>query len=244
MKKFRRLRLGAMTGLACVALAAPVLASPINPVNTRQVAIPSGDVATLQSEVDAILGPGLDVQTDQSQAGMWSSATFPYLTNPRLAFQGGNPLDTFGIWFGTDTTNMFKLPLLLPGAGIAEFVGISFSAPGTAVVVGTSHANTGTFLNSLITPFGFGFYVENPRGEFFYTADSINNHADALAFDKATNWALAFQDGSSSNPDHYTDYVVTTESLDPVPEPGTLALFGTALFGLAFALRSRQRATE
>jgi hypothetical protein len=251
MKKFRRLRLGAMTGLAALVLAAPALAAPINPMNTRPVTVDPTAASTLQTQLNTTFGAGtVNVNTDQSTAGMWGTATgIPASSLPTLTISNGNPGDIFGIWFGSDDTNILAIPLIGAGAGIGDAASITNFSPGSMRVLSDlypTYPGT-TITDARINPYSFGFYVQNANGTF-YTVDQLNvgGAAAALSFtDGNNNWLLAFDDGSSPNtPGNFATYAVKTESIDPVPEPGTLALFGTALFGLAFALRSRQRATE
>jgi hypothetical protein len=245
-----------MTGLACLVLAAPALAVPINPLNTRPVAVDPTAAAALQTQLNTTFGASApDVNTGQNPAGMWATATgVPATSVPTLEISNGNPNDVFGIWFGTDTTHLVTYDLFNAGmpadglhaASVGIISGMLVVNAGVLATCGPNGVNCGTLNDPLINPFSFGFYVRNSLGTF-YTVDQLNAGGEAAALsytDGNNNWLLAFNDGSTRTPGDFATYAVKTESIDPVPEPGTLALFGTALFGLAFALRSRQRATE
>jgi len=54
-------------------------------------------------------------------------------------------------------------------------------------------------------------------------------------------WIMAweFSDTTGGSGD-FTDFVLLVESVNPVPTPGTLALFGLGLVGVAFAVRRRR----
>jgi hypothetical protein len=103
----------------------------------------------------------------------------------------------------------------------------------------------------------FGFYLEGPGTTSgtdgkFWTADQLNPSTGAYPggtpqamayFGPVGKWTLAFEDVAigSGDGDH-NDFVVTVESLAPVPEPATIVLFGTMLTCTFAVLRRRQRA--
>lgn len=226
-------------------------ADPIDPFNPRPVPIgPSGE-PTLQSILDG-MGMGVNAATDQQTAGMWTTSLYPPSVMPVMVveYAGLSSVNNFGIWSGTTTENAVGYDIFL-GPAIGGIGGtaaaltwldattIVVTAAGTGVC-GVS-VNCGTFLGIPYT--SFGFYIDNPWGEFV-SVDQFNTDGSAhvLAYRKpgSDSWALAFEDLPGPETDwDYNDMVVKVESLDPVPEPGTLALFGTGLIGLAGLVRRK-----
>jgi hypothetical protein len=93
----------------------------------------------------------------------------------------------------------------------------------------------------------FGFYLSGPGGTF-YSHSALNSGADqALMFDvrseptdefKLADVVVAFEDSLNGDRD-FNDMVVGVSDVTTVPEPGSMMLLGTGLFGLAGVARKK-----
>ena len=101
-----------------------------------------------------------------------------------------------------------------------------------------------TYIDPVIGPDStFGFYFKPaPGGPTYFSMDQLNSGARkdrVLSYRNGatTNWAFAYEDGTDFD---YNDMVVKVDSLTPVPEPSTFAVFGMGVLMVGFGL-SRNR---
>ncbi|EDX76904.1 conserved hypothetical protein [Coleofasciculus chthonoplastes PCC 7420] len=233
----------------------------------------------LQELLDAITvdGPGIDVIEDQkpydlftNQASGASESTFLF------EIAGFSPGNVFGIYKADDPA--FKIPLFIGDNDPADAASTFFLSNGDVAVSTIPFSSDKPFAPDefpiadpsfeLYEGFGnmFGFYLQNPNNEWFFTEDSLNPdgvaHALIYQGDDATTlmapgrqpgtfsdneFIIAFEDTAAGQPfydNDFNDLVVIVESIEPKETPEPAALAGLGLLAGAMAISRRRNKAE
>ena len=211
--------------------------------------------SSLQGILDSITVGGnssVDVTTDaltDLNDSEWSiGGSGGALSNVIIELAGNATSNTFGIY--DEATDQYVE--LFDGAattGSRVLVGILDTGEVEIGLVGT-----GIFFQNN----KFNFYLgTDTNGDFFSDTNLNTDGADHMVAYQgvgdqikigdssaglwgANEYILGWEDLAGGGDKDYNDFVVLVESVNPVSEPATLALFGMGLLGLTFARRNRK----
>jgi hypothetical protein len=249
------MKVKAIVALLGLSASIGVLAGPLLPNSPAPSVInpAPGAEANLQTIANSVFGPGhINVNTGQSSAGQWSSVSPDFASSiPTLVaeFTANAATQRFGIWFGTDTSAILPIDLLLGGATAHDAVGMTIDnvTHQLNVFAGSgcgTHFNCGTFTDARINADSFGFFFQaSPASQIFYSLDQLNapnprtDRFVAFQDGVTTNWLFAYEDGTDFD---YNDMAVKVESITAVPEPETYAMLLAGLGAMGFVARRRQ----
>jgi hypothetical protein len=204
---------------------------------------PNANVSSVNVTTDAISDPN---DSYWSITGTGQSAATLIIELAAFA-----PNNKFGIYQGGKYVQIFGGAA---SAGAQAIVSIKDTFEVFVNFIGTGVFFTGGNL--------FGYYLDSSfysDGGLWHSDTSLNNDSlDHMAAYQGKNidtvklpgvmpglwtnneYILAFEDLKASVSDKdYTDFVVMVESVQPIPEPGTLILIGSGLAGLAIWRRRK-----
>ena len=251
------LRLEAAFAAAVISLVAmgPQAASAqaVNYVNDRPVTIiDSVGQPSLQSIIDSEFGAGWgSAASDQSIRGVFKTSVASGTGFETIIGQYGGASASsykFGIWFGSDSSNLLHRDLFLGAAPVGYSLPIKITQ-GQLKIFPEDMADCGvviqcgTLNNAAVDPKQFGFYFEN-GGVRRYTADSLNpaSESSVLSFAKpgTSDWVLAYEDGIATDGKDFNDYVISVPSVAAVPEPAEWLMLSSGVALLAGLSRRRR----
>jgi len=236
---------GLLVGAAFMLAASGAMATYINPQGGGD-----GSEKSLQEILNDMTVGGqssVNVNTDQvSPDTTWSiGGTGGALSTFVIEISSLSNINSFGLYNNGQFVEIFKGS---DGAGAQALV--SIKADGS-VYLNFNDTNIDFTGNS------FAFYLNNGTDIWFSDdalnsdgldhmvafqgngTDKIQTPGNAPGYWLNNEYILAFEDLSDGADWDYNDFVVMVESIDPVPEPGTMALLGAGMLGLAIISKRR-----
>lgn len=225
----------ALAGAVLVLTAGTAFSLPIND-RGGDITFSSG---SLQSTLDNFTSPDrINAITDQSSVANWTlgdlNASRAWLVSPAAATTANSRFGIYSVKTGAEYDLLYN--------GLAKSNWFEIDSSGTLDIAGDVDPTFGT---------AFGFYFQKQGFNTVYTEDDMNGtkvHSLVYTVTGSTDlgnavggddWIMAFRSSESGD---FTEGVYLVKDLNPVPEPGTMMLFGAGFLGLAIYSKRRKNA--
>ncbi len=218
------------------------------------------------NDITVVGDSSVNVHTDQMRNDeLWSlTASGGSFATLVIELAGYENINSFGVY---DYSNPLNSIELFAGDHVAGYKStLSINAAGVVSVVTLDDENAFVgYKAGLFERDRFGYYLNSGSGEIYYSQAILNESADGdvkgddhmVAYqgqgdeielpgaDKGTwtadEYILAWEDMPLATSDKdYTDFVVMVESVEAIPEPALLAIFGLGLAAFGFVSRKRK----
>jgi hypothetical protein len=246
---------------ALIAIAASLVVAPMAPTHAMKIIVDGQGLTQVLDSITVGGTSGIDVNDDQfldndywqvSAAGgsLGTAVDTGALAEPSAVSVLANGAGlVFGVYDRSNIEN--RVPLFSTGDAEGSQYLMQIMMNGSVRI---NFEDSGvTFRRN-----NFGFYLTD--GETTWFSDwNLNDQMSVHAIFFAGNgdvlqigdfapgrfapgeWLMAWETGDTSGGSgEFNDFVLLVESVNPVPTPGTLALFGLGLVGVAFAVRRRR----
>ncbi|MGI6657440.1 MAG: DUF4114 domain-containing protein [Desulfobulbus sp.] len=250
-----------------IAVRALIIVAGMGMIAGNALAMPL--TTALQKELDdrtqggkSSINVSKDMLEDGSDAYWRITATGASASTLIFKFGGYAPTTSFGIYDQADPNNTLLIfdASITPGnfdsIKLTKNLGNVFSTTQKVIIDGEEYEKT---IKKEFSSDTFGYYFAvGTTGKTWYSDTNLNSDqfdhmfayqgtGDAFSINKDNNYKtwtaneyiLAWEDMTGGGDKNYRDFAVMVESVQPVPEPAAMLLFGAGITGLAAVSRRK-----